>query len=61
MTFGGHFLRQLRSVKAAFAKTFSPPGSVQSSYRDQLSMGGIRLCSDEMAMFLMLLTNIKLH
>ena len=44
MTFGGQFLRQLahrlQCFKAAFAETFSPPGSVPSSYHDQLSFGG---------------------
>ena len=59
MIFGGQFLRQLPHglmfFKTAFAKTFSSPGSVPSSYRDQLSFGGIHLCGDKTAIFLTLL------
>ena len=60
MTYGGQFLRQLPHIlvffKADFAKTLSAPGSVSSSYRDQLSFGGIHLCGDKTAIFLTLLT-----
>ena len=54
MTFDGQFLRQLphRLVffKAAFSKTFSPPGSELSSYGDEFSFEG-NLCDDKTAIF----------
>ena len=45
--------------KAAFAKTFSPPGSVPSTYRDQFSFGGIHMCGDKTAIFLTLLAEAE--
>ena len=38
--------------KTAFGKKFSPPGSVLSSFRDQLRFGGIHLCDDKTVIFL---------
>ena len=46
-------------LKADFAKTFPPSGSVPSFYRDQFSFGGIHLCGDKTPIFLTLLTEAE--